>query len=181
MKGERGGFFVVVSVGYCFAQAFPFDAPSLLHKMLQAGRAARRSTGGMNSAPSPLPAGEGLHSQGHFSTSTTWAQLKPKLVLTSCTSQGASRLLHLTLAPQSSILQDHRHTDTPIALAMPARSLRYPLKTMQAKSCLRGISPWHWHTGSPMQKAPGLGCCSELIGTRSILQGPLPQDFYSGK
>lgn len=25
MKGERG-FFVVVSVGYCFAQAFPFDA-----------------------------------------------------------------------------------------------------------------------------------------------------------
>lgn len=40
MKGERG-FFFVVSVGYCFAQAFPFDARSLLHKMLQARRAAR--------------------------------------------------------------------------------------------------------------------------------------------
>lgn len=40
MKGERV-FFFVVSVGYCFAQAFPFDARSLLHKMLQARRAAQ--------------------------------------------------------------------------------------------------------------------------------------------
>lgn len=46
MKGERV-FFSVVSMGYCFAQAFPFDARSLLHKMLQAPRAPGTS--------SPLP------------------------------------------------------------------------------------------------------------------------------
>ena len=81
MKGERGFFFVVVSEGSCFAQAFPLDARSRLHSTVRPRRAAQATRGGL--PRHPLPAGEGLRSQRHFSTSAWWARLQPELVSTS--------------------------------------------------------------------------------------------------
>lgn len=56
MKGERSFFFLlfffsVVSLGYCCAQAFPFDARSLLHKMLQARPAEGQGDAGGTATP----------------------------------------------------------------------------------------------------------------------------------
>lgn len=72
MKGERGFFFSVVSVGYCFAQAFPFDAHSLLHKMLQAPRAP-----GTSSPPSLLPNSRDLHPEGILGPALHGLSLNP--------------------------------------------------------------------------------------------------------
>lgn len=71
MKGERSFFlffFSVVSLGYCCAQAFPFDARSLLHKMLQA----------------LLPSAEGQGGcwwHGHPGTARVFGASRPRMAL----------------------------------------------------------------------------------------------------